>query len=411
MKFSNFLRMTPRCRRFRCFFFLLSGLALSSCAGQLAPGRLQKSIRLPEGFRIEVFADGLRGRPRFMTFDTAGNLYVTMASAGKVVALPDRDKDGRADRVIPFASGMKLPHGIDFREGWIYVAETGKVLRFRDLDGDLKADVKEEVIRALPAGGLHWSRTLRFGPDGKLYVSIGASCDACGAKHPRRAAILVYEEDGRGERVFARGLRNSVGITWHPQTGELWAVDNGSDFLGEDQPPEEINIVRRGRHYGWPYCYGSRIPHPELGWRSFCVEKTQPPVFEMQAHSAPLGLTFYTGRMFPPEYRGDLFIAFHGSIYRTVLTGYKVVRVRVKEGRPVGIEDFATGWYTGLTIIGRPTDVIVARDGSLFVSDDLKGRIYRISFAPPKSVSVATNSLFAGGAFWKAPPRPPQQNF
>jgi glucose/arabinose dehydrogenase len=381
MNFSGFLRVRPFSRSVSLLLSLTS-LLLFGCATPLAQKDLQKKIQLPKGFRIEVFAEGVRGQPRFMTFDSAGNLYVTLARAGKVLVLPDRDHDGRADEVIPFASGMRLPHGIDARHGWIYVAETGKVVRFRDLDGDLQADVKEEVISALPSGGLHWSRTLRFGPDGKLYISIGASCNLCAIKQPRRAAILIYEANGTDERVFAKGLRNSVGIAWHPETGKLWAVENGSDFLGDNQPPEEVNIVREGRHYGWPYCYGSRIPHPEYSRGEFCRARTEAAAFEMQAHSAPLGLAFYAGQMFPAEYRGDLFIAFHGSIYRTNLTGYKVVRVRVKEGRPVGIEDFATGWYTGLTILGRPTDLIVAQDGSLFVSDDDMGRIYRIVYSP-----------------------------
>ncbi|MEE8109449.1 MAG: sorbosone dehydrogenase family protein, partial [bacterium] len=272
-------------------------------------------------------------------------------------------------------------HGIDFRDGWLYVGETNGVSRLRDLDGDLRADVKEEVVKGLPTGG-HWTRTVRFGPDGKLYVSIGSSCNICIEQDGRRAAIVRYEPDGVGERIFARGLRNSVGIAWHPGTGEMWAVDNGRDWLGDNLPPEEINIVREGRHYGWPYCYGDRIPDAKYNRKDFCASKTETPAFKMQAHSAPLGLTFYNGKMFPAEYRGDLFIAFHGSWNRTVPTGYKVMRVKIKDGKPAGIEDFAAGWLEGFTVHGRPTDVIVGPDGALFVSDDKMDRIYRISYAP-----------------------------
>ncbi len=316
-----------------------------------------------------------------MAFDRKGNLYVTLARSGRVAVLPDRNKDGRADEVIPFAAGLRLPHGIDFRDGWLYVGETNGVSRLRDLDGDLRADVKEEVVKGLPTGG-HWTRTVRFGPDGKLYVSIGSSCNICIEQDGRRAAIVRYEPDGVGERIFARGLRNSVGIAWHPGTGEMWAVDNGRDWLGDNLPPEEINIVREGRHYGWPYCYGDRIPDAKYNRKDFCASKTETPAFKMQAHSAPLGLTFYNGKMFPAEYRGDLFIAFHGSWNRTVPTGYKVMRVKIKDGKPAGIEDFAAGWLEGFTVHGRPTDVIVGPDGALFVSDDKMDRIYRISYAP-----------------------------
>lgn len=376
--------MSQRKRRLPELLLFPALLILASCAGSFRPSdaqEIERRIQLPKGFRIAVFADGLNRRARFMAFDRRGNLYVTLAGTGQVAVLPDRDKDGRADAVIPFAAGLKRPHGIDIRDGWVYVGETDGVVRLRDLDGDLRADVKEQIVRGLPAGG-HWTRTVRFGPDGKLYVSIGSSCNACVEDDPRRAAVVRYEPDGRGEAVFARGLRNSVGITWRPETGEMWAVDNGRDWLGDNLPPEEINVIRAGRHYGWPHCYGKGIPDPQYGKEEFCAREAEPPVFEMQAHSAPLGLAFYTGTAFPAQYRGDLFIAFHGSWNRTVPTGYKVVRVRIKDGKPAGIEDFASGWLDGFRVHGRPTDVIVGPDGALYVSDDRADRIYRISHVP-----------------------------
>ncbi|MFQ5914901.1 MAG: PQQ-dependent sugar dehydrogenase [Nitrospinota bacterium] len=374
--------MTRKIRRCVAVLGFPVVLIVASCVIPLSPLGAQgigELVRLPEGFRIEIFADGLTERARFMAFDGGGNLYVTLAGSGRVAVLPDRDRNGRADTVIPFATGLSRPHGIDVRDGWVYVGETHRVVRLRDLDGDLKADVREKVVQGLPTGG-HWTRTVRFGPEGKLYVSIGSSCNVCVEKDRRRAAIVRYEPDGLGEKIFAEGLRNSVGLAWRPETGEMWAVDNGRDWLGDNLPPEEINVVREGRHYGWPYCYGNRTPDAKYNRRAFCAQKTEPPAFEMQAHSAPLGLTFYTGAMFPPEYRGDLFIAFHGSWNRTVPTGYKVVRVRIRDGKPAGIEDFAAGWLAGFRVHGRPTDVIVGPDGALFVSDDKADRIYRISY-------------------------------
>lgn len=376
--------MSQQKRRFSELLLFPALLILASCASSFRPlgaQEIERRIQLPKGFRIAVFADGLNRRARFMAFDRRGNLYVTLAGTGQVAVLPDRDKDGRADAVIPFAAGLKRPHGIDIRDGWVYVGETDGVVRLRDLDGDLRADVKEQIVRGLPTGG-HWSRTVRFGPDGKLYVSVGSSCNVCVEDDPRRAAVVRYEPDGRGEAVFARGLRNSVGITWRPETGEMWAVDNGRDWLGDNLPPEEINVIRAGRHYGWPHCYGKGTPDPQHGKEDFCAREAEPPAFEMQAHSAPLGLAFYTGTAFPAAYRGDLFIAFHGSWNRTVPTGYKVVRVKIKDGKPAGIEDFAAGWLDGFQVHGRPTDVIVGPDGALYVSDDKADRIYRISHVP-----------------------------
>jgi glucose/arabinose dehydrogenase len=334
------------------------------------------NVDLPEGFRIEIFASGLEA-PRFMALSPDGVLFITALDGGEVVALPDRNKDGKADRVITFVKGLKRPHGIDFHEGYLYVGETHQVVRFKYDKFDTAPGEKEIIVPNLPTGG-HFTRTVRFSPDGKMYVSVGSSCNVCQEKDERRAAILQFNPDGSDGEIFARGLRNSVGITWHPQTKEMWATDNGRDWLGDNLPPEEINIVKEGKNYGWPQCYGNKIPDPEYGSEEFC-KKTMPPVFEMQAHSAPLGLAFYTGNMFPEEYRGDLFVAFHGSWNRSVPTGYKVVRVKIEDGKPASIEDFAAGWLRGQKAEGRPVDVIVGLDGSLYISDDRAGMVYRIS--------------------------------
>jgi len=334
---------------------------------------------LPAGFRLSVYAEGL-GRARFMWFGPDGTLYVgTNERSGRVWALPDKNGDGRADENIVFADGLYAPHSVHWKDGWLYIGEGHQVIRARDTNGDLRADDKEVVVAGLPRGGNHFTRTVGFGPDGGLYVSVGSSCNACIEEDARRATILRFNPDGSGMEIFARGLRNAVGFTWHPETKDMWAVVNGRDLLGDDLPPEELNLVRRGDDHGWPYCYGNRIPDPDFGSRERCA-RTVPDTFEMQAHSAPLGLAFYTGTMFPAEYRGDLFIAFHGSWNRSVPTGYKVVRVRFKNGRPVSIEDFVDVWYKRGRVEHRPVDVAVGPEGALYISDDRGGTIFRVTY-------------------------------
>jgi glucose/arabinose dehydrogenase len=335
-----------------------------------------EEIHLPPGFKIDVFASDL-GSSRFMAFSPDGVLFATIIDQGKVVALPDKNRDGKVDRIITFIKELTHPHGIAFYKGYLYIGETNEIVRFKYNGFDSPPGKKEIVVPNLPTDG-HFTRTVGFGPDGKMYVSIGSSCNICEEKDERRAAILQFNPDGSGGKIFAKGLRNAVGFTWHPETGEIWATDNGRDWLGDDLPPEEINIVKEGNNYGWPYCYGDRIPDPKYNKPELC-KNTTPPVFEMQAHSAPLGLRFYTGKLFPKEYWGDLFVAFHGSWNRSTPTGYKVVRIKMKDGKPEGIEDFASGWLKGQRAWGRPVDVIVGPDGSLYVSDDRGGIIYRIT--------------------------------
>ena len=375
----------------RYLSLILAGVLLAAgCARTVeAPAAETKTPQgLPPGFALSVYAEGL-GKARFLAFgpdtkDPAGApvLYVTAVREGQVLALPDRNRDGRADEVVRFYQGLSSPHGLAWREGWLYVGETHRVVRLRDTDGDLRADAREIVVPNLPDGGQHFTRTVGFGPDGKLYVSVGSSCNSCAEGDRRRAAISRYNLDGTGPEVFARGLRNAVGFTWHPDTEELWATDNGRDWLGDELPPEELNLVRRGDDHGWPYCYGDRVPDPELGSPERCA-KTVPATLEMQAHSAPLGLGFYTGTMFPEEFRGDLFIAFHGSWNRSVPTGYKVVRVRFKDGKPAGLEDFVNIFVEGGKVKHRPVDVLTGPDGALYISDDHRGTVFRLSYSQP----------------------------
>ncbi|MDA2921266.1 sorbosone dehydrogenase family protein [Desulfobacterota bacterium AH_259_B03_O07] len=336
-------------------------------------------LKVPEGFKIEEFASDL-GSPRFMAFSPDGILFATSLRKGKVVALPDNDQDGRADKILNFIKGLHKPNGIAFYDGYIYVGESNQIVRFKYNGINSNPGQKEVLVPNLPTSG-HFTKTVSFGPDGKMYVSVGSSCNVCEEKDKRRAAILKFNPDGKDGRIFAKGLRNSVGIAWHPETGEMWASDNGRDWLGDNLPPDEINIIKDGKNYGWPYCYGDRIPDPKYDNSKLC-ENTTPPVSELQAHSSPLGLSFYTGELFPEEYRGDLLVAYHGSWNRSIPTGYKVVRIAMKGGEPQGIEDFATGWLEGTRAWGRPVDVIVGTDGSLYVSDDKRGVIYRITYQP-----------------------------
>jgi glucose/arabinose dehydrogenase len=315
-----------------------------------------------------------------MAIGPDGALYVAERGANRIVRLPDMDADGKADRIQVVADKLSSPSSLAFHpDGSLYVGETPRILRLSEPDAQGVFRAREVVIRGLPVGG-HHTRTVLFSPDGRyLFVSVGSSCNVCEEEDPRRAAILRYNPDGSGEEIFARGLRNAVGITFRPGTAELWATNNGRDMLGDDLPPETVQQVRQGDDFGWPRCHAGRIRDPEFGGPEACQGVALPDV-EMQAHSAPLGLTFYTGAQFPEEYRGDLFVAFHGSWNRSVPTGYKVVRIPFDQGRPGAVQDFAVGWLNDGTAWGRPVDVITAPDGSLFISDDGGGIIYRITY-------------------------------
>jgi len=337
-------------------------------------------VDLPAGFGISVYQRGLRD-PRMMAIGPDGHLYVAERGAGRIVRLPDRDGDGVADAVEVAASGLSAPSSIAFyRDGSLYVGETTRVLRLTESDQPGVFDQAEVIITGLPSGG-HNTRTILFSPDGEtLFVSVGSSCNVCIEQDERRAAIVQYNPDGTGQAIYAQGLRNAVGLAFRPGTDELWATNNGRDWLGDDQPPETVYAVGQGDDAGWPRCHAGRIVDPDYGDEEACQGVALPAV-EMQAHSAPLGLTFYTGEQFPEAYRGDLFVAFHGSWNRSNPTGYKLVRIPIRDGKPGAVEDFAAGWLRpDGSQWGRPVDVITGSDGSLFVSDDGGGMIYRIFY-------------------------------
>lgn len=337
-----------------------------------------KELKVYPGLRVSVFASGIEGA-RFMAESPSGVIFLSVPSDGTVVALPDRDRDGVADDVTVYARGLKRPHGLAFRDGALLVAETGAIVELRDNDGDLRADTKRVLTTDVPSGGGHWTRSIELGPDGAVYLSAGSSCNACVEKDSRRASVLKFT--GQNAEPFATGLRNTVGFEFHPKTGQLWGVDNGRDMLGDDLPPEELNLIVAGGDYGWPYCYGRRVPDPELGSAERC-RKTKAPSVLMQAHSAPLGVSFGNRLKFPGRLRNSLLIAFHGSWNRTVPTGYKVVAVPFNsKGKPYGKPfDVITGWHTGGQAWGRPVDILAGRDGAMYVSDDAAGAVYRVVY-------------------------------
>lgn len=353
-------------------------------AGESASGSDLSRLKLPEGFRISVFAEAPSAR--MLAWTPGGVLLVSETDEGSVVALPDPQHTGKAARAVTVISGQRRPHGIAFHEGKLYVANEDAVVRFDWDEQQLKA-ANPQKIASLPAGRGHGTRSIVFG-NGKLYVSTGSSCNVCVEKEPARAAVLEMNPDGSGSRLFARGLRNAVGITWNEKTGSVWTTDNGTDNLGDDLPPEEINdLGKNGGDFGWPYCYGNHVPDTRFGGDQARCQGTIPARVEMQAHSAPLSLAFYNGTMFPAEYRGDLFVTFHGSWNRSIPTGYKVVRVNMNASTQPegGAQDFITGWLppgarNNENVIGRPVGVILGPDGSLYISDDGAGLVYRVTY-------------------------------
>lgn len=348
--------------------------------GQEIPGVPGKSITLPPGFEISVFADGLAS-PRMMVLGPDGHIYVAERGVGRILRLADADQDGRVDQMDVAAESLNAPSSLAFyQDGSLYVGETNQIIKFPPLSDGETFSQPEVIVPDLPGGG-HNTRTVLFSPDySTLYVSVGSSCNICEEEDARRAAIMRYDPDGSNGSVYAKGLRNAVGITIRPGTSELWATNNGRDFLGDDLPPETVYHVQEGKDYGWPYCHSGRIVDPDMGSETSC-QNIGKPMVEMQAHSAPLGLEFYSGDQFPGEYQGDLFVAFHGSWNRSSPVGYKIVRIPLDVDTIGPVEDFASGWLESGSSWGRPVDVLTGADGSLYISDDAGGRIYRISYS------------------------------
>lgn len=346
-----------------------------------AAGLPIERIKLPPGFSISLYAEDVTNA-RSLALGANGTVFVGTRSEGDVYALVDEDKDGRAERVLKIASGLNSPNGVAFRGDALYVAEINRILRYDQIEAHLKNPPKPVVVSdRLPSDRHHGWKFIAFGPDGKLYVPVGAPCNICEPNPDRYALILRMNADGSGSEVFARGVRNSVGFDWDPRTGELWFNEHGRDWLGDDLPSDELNHApKAGLHFGYPYCHQGDTQDPEFGHLRKCAQFT-PPALNQGGHVAPDGLRFYTGKQFPAEYRNRLFIAQHGSWNRSKKSGYRIMMVSLKDNKVDGYEVFAEGWKQGEDVWGRPVDLLVMPDGSLLISDDQANAVYRVTYS------------------------------
>jgi glucose/arabinose dehydrogenase len=364
-------------------------------------------LTLPPGFSFSLVTDKVSGA-RVMAMDGFGNLWISRTSEG-IVSLVEME-NGRAKNVSDIFRVLNRPHGlaIDPQDPFIlYIAETDKISKVRIYsEGELRK------IADLPGGGGHFTRTIGFGPDGRLYVSIGSSCNVCNEADDRRAKIFVMEKDGSNFQEYARGLRNSVFFTWSYVDGRMWATEMGRDLLGDDLPPDEINIIEESKNYGWPICYGKNIHDTEFDKNTYirnpCMEPFEIPSYiDIPAHSAPLGLAFVPEEGWPEEYWYDLLVAYHGSWNRSEPTGYKVVRMKLDaRGNYSGTEDFIAGWLKNdNSVIGRPVDILVQPGGVMYLSDDKAGAIYRIAYKGEGRISTFEDCVGAGGIILESYPR------
>ena len=352
---------------------------------------LRARLVVPDGFSVSLYAAGLPNA-RMLRFTDRGDLLLSTPRSGKVWLLArDDDHDGRADAVTSLLDGLDRPHGLDFHDGWLYVAEGSAIRRIRfDAAARRVEGALESVVAGLPNGGNHWTRSVRFGPDGKMYVTVGSSCNVCIEEDPHRAAMLRFAPDGSRQEIFATGLRNSVGFDWQPGTNALYATDNGRDLLGDDIPPCELNRVVQGGFYGWPFAWGDKQPDPDVGkGHEADVARSLPPAHAFRAHNAPLGMTFVRGPNAPAAIRGDALVALHGSWNRTHKDGYKVVALRWSADGAIAERDFLAGFVRDEQAIGRPVDVAEGPDGAIYVSDDYAGAVYRVAMG---AVAAAATS-------------------
>ncbi|MFM0719152.1 PQQ-dependent sugar dehydrogenase [Paraburkholderia strydomiana] len=371
----------PRTLRSRVLRYAVAGLLAGQMLSATAALPVER-IKLPPGFHIEVLSDDVPSA-RAMALSPKGILYIGSLD-GRVYAL--QLQNGRVTGRHVIASGLESPAGVAWHDGALYVSAVSKILRFDAIDAHLNDPPKPAVvIDTLPSETHHGWKFIAFGPDGKLYVPQGAPCNVCQKDRDRFAMIGRMNPDGSHYEVMARGVRNSVGFAWHPMTHELWFTDNGRDLLGDDVPDDKLNRApRAGMDFGFPYCHGGDTPDPEFGKGHPCSAFT-PPVAKLGAHVAALGMRFYTGSMFPPAYRNNVFIAEHGSWNRSKKAGYRVVRVIADpDGSNARQEIFAEGWLQpGEAVWGRPADVLPLPDGSLLISDDYAGAIYRVTYSAP----------------------------
>ena len=370
-------------------FSFLSVLAKSYPTGSELEELLNK-ISLPDGFKIDIYASDVENA-RSMTISPSGTVFVGNRKADNVFALMDNDKDGKVDKKYLITDKLiNMPNGVVFHNGDLYVAEVNKIWLFKDVEKNLEKidDVgyypEEPILISdkFPSDKHHGWKYISIGPDNKLYVPVGAPCNICESKDEIYSTITRMDLDGKNQEIYARGVRNTVGFTWHPETGEMWFTDNGRDMLGDNYPPCELNRVQvSGKHYGYPYCHGSDISDPEFGSKYPCDDFVKP-VQNLGPHVAPLGVKFYDGNMFPDEYKGDIFIAEHGSWNRTKKIGYRITRVKIENNKSLGYEPFIDGWLEKEKndAWGRPVDIIFLDDGSMLISDDYANVIYRVTY-------------------------------
>ena len=364
-------------------FVALSSAAVAQSGLSLA------NIQLPDGFSIEVYTDEVPNA-RSLALGESGTIFVSTRRDGRVFAVVPQE--GSPPQVLTLASGLRTPNGIAVHDGDLYVAETRRLLRFSDIEQNLSSPPEPEVVNSeFPTERHHGWRFIEFGPDGKLYMSVGAPCNVCDREG--FGIIQKMDPDGSNRETVAFGVRNSVGLSFHPVTGELWFTDNGRDMMGDNLPAGELNRLRRpGDHFGFPFCHGGDVPDPEFGERRSC-DQFAAPVQKLGPHVAPLGFEIYSGGMFPEEYSGQAFIAEHGSWNRSQKIGYRISLVRLSGPDAPSYEVFADGWLSDDQVSGRPVDVLMLDDGSLLVSDDQAGRLYRISYVSALPGGV-TGSLY-----------------
>ncbi len=341
-------------------------------------------LKLPKGFKIEVYADSIDGA-RSMAMGENGTLFVGTRNENKVYAIQDRDKDFRADKVVVLDTTLEVPNGIAYKDGSLYVAEVGRLLRYDDIEAQLESPPEPVVVYDdYPTEFHHGWKYIAFGPDEKLYVPVGAPCNICDStvSDQRFATITRMDADGSNREIYARGVRNSVGFTWHPKTKEFYFTDNGRDMMGDDIPPCELNrVTEAGQHFGYPFCHGGMVKDPEFGDQRPCSDFIAP-IQALGAHVAPLAVKFYDGDMFPEKYKDYAFIAEHGSWNRSKKVGYKISLVQLKNDKAVAYDTFLEGWLDEASQerFGRPVDLLFLADGSLLISDDYGDAIYRVTY-------------------------------
>jgi hypothetical protein len=347
------------------------------------------TLRVPKGFKVNVFAEGGFRQPRWMALAPNGDVFLADSRANSVIVLRDTNKDGKADERFVFSDKLAQPFGMAFYKDWFYVANTSSIVRFKYRRGQTQAEGEPEKLVELTPGGYnqHWTRNVLFSRDGRrMFVSIGSATNVSVEADPKRAAISVYDPDGKNHRIYASGLRNPIGLAWNPKTGELWTAVNERDGLGDDLVPDYATSVKEGGFYGWPYSYLGQNEDPRRkGENPELVSKAIVPDVIFQSHVAALGIVFYEGKMFPKEYQGDAFVAFHGSWNRQKLSGYAITRIRFKDGKLItnAYEDFVSGWLpdeNSNEVWGRPVGLLVNSDGSLLITDDGGRKIWRVSY-------------------------------